>query len=253
MNADILPLLLALVLIHLIGDFLLQPVAWVEERYRLRQRSPRLALHALIHGLLAGGVLTIAATQEAGRGPGAVLLGALAVAMSHWLIDLAKAALPTGRLRWFLLDQALHLLVMTLLWLAWIGSIQPMADLLRWLVTPEVLGVATAYLLVSRPLSIAIALVMQRWSHQLEETGTLVQAGARIGMLERFLVLTLVLLDQLIVVGFLLAAKSVLRFGDLREAQDRKLTEYVLLGTLLSVSTTLALGLIIRLVLASPP
>lgn len=35
-------------------------------------------------------------------------------------------------------------------------------------------------------------------------------------------------------VGFLLAAKSVFRFGDLRDDQDRKRTEYVLIGTLLS-------------------
>ncbi|MDZ7853283.1 MAG: hypothetical protein U5L98_11735 [Halomonas sp.] len=68
-------------------------------------------------------------------------------------------------------------------------------------------------------------------------------------MLERLLVLTLVLLDQLTAVGFLLAAKSVLRFGDLRDSRDRKLTEYVLLGTLLSVSTTLVLGMLVRLML----
>lgn len=253
MSADALSLLMALLLAHLVGDFLLQPRAWVEERYRLRQRSPRLALHALLHGLLAGGVLAIAATRETGHGPEAVLLAALAVAVSHWLIDLAKAAPPAGKLRWFLIDQALHLLVLALIWLAWIGSAQPVAALLHWLATPQVLGVATAYLLVSRPLAIAIALVMQRWSQQLENTGTLAQAGARIGMLERFLVLTLVLLDQLTAVGFLLAAKSVLRFGDLREAQDRKLTEYVLLGTLLSVSTTLALGLLLRLMLFGQP
>ena len=35
-------------------------------------------------------------------------------------------------------------------------------------------------------------------------------------------------------VGFLLAAKSIFRFGDLKEAHDIKLTEYVLIGTLLS-------------------
>lgn len=66
-------------------------------------------------------------------------------------------------------------------------------------------------------------------------------------MAERVLVLTLVLLDQLTAIGFLLAAKSVLRFGELRGAQDRKLTEYVLMGTLLSVSTAMVLGLLIRL------
>lgn len=239
-------LLLALWLAHLTGDFLLQPRAWVEERYRLGHRSPHLWQHALVHAALTLAVLVIAAAHDAQRGALAVLFGVLVVAISHWWIDLAKSWLSPHRLRWFLLDQALHGLVLVGVWLAWVGSWQPLGAAVAWLATPRVLGLACTYLLVSRPLSIAIALVMRRWSDQLEATGTLAAAGARIGMLERFLVLTLVLLDQLTAVGFLLAAKSVLRFGDLREAQDRKLTEYVLLGTLLSVASTLALGLILR-------
>ena len=79
----------------------------------------------------------------------------------------------------------------------------------------------------------------------------LADAGARIGMLERFLVLTFVLADQLVPIGFLLAAKSVLRFGELREDRDRKLTEYVLLGTMLSFALTLCLGILIRRALAA--
>ncbi|SFU94531.1 DUF3307 domain-containing protein [Halomonas korlensis] len=246
MNAADLSLLFGLVLAHLVGDFVLQPGGWVEERYRLKQRSRKLAQHALVHGLLAAGVLMIAVLNAPTRGPFAILLASLALAASHWLIDVAKAHVNPQQLRWFLLDQALHLLVIVTLWLSWIASGQPLVVATVWLMTPQILGLATAYLLVTRPMSIAIALVMRRWNHQLEDTGTLADAGARIGMLERFLVLTLVLLDQLIAVGFLLAAKSVLRFGDLREAQDRKLTEYVLLGTLLSVSATLILGMCVR-------
>lgn len=247
MTATDLSLLFGLILAHLVGDFVLQPGNWVEERYRLKQRSRKLAQHALLHGLLAAGVLVIATLDvSTTRGPLAILLASLVLTAGHWLIDVAKAHIDPQRLRWFLLDQVVHLLVIVALWLSWIGSWQPLAIATSWLMTPQMLGLATAYLLVTRPLSIAIALVMRRWNHQLEETGTLADAGARIGMLERFLVLTLVLLDQLIAVGFLLAAKSVLRFGDLREAQDRKLTEYVLLGTLLSVSATLILGMCVR-------
>jgi hypothetical protein len=44
-------------------------------------------------------------------------------------------------------------------------------------------------------------------------------------------------------VGFLLAAKSVLRHGD---SPDRKLTECVLLGTQLSVTAPMVLGLTVR-------
>jgi len=44
-------------------------------------------------------------------------------------------------------------------------------------------------------------------------------------------------------IGFLIAAKSIFRFGDLTKHQDRKLTEYVLLGTFTSVAMTFAIGL----------
>ncbi|GGX80871.1 hypothetical protein GCM10007160_05100 [Litchfieldella qijiaojingensis] len=249
MNVE-LSLLPGLILAHLVGDFLLQPGRWVEARYRFKERSRQLYLHASIHGLLTLSVLMIAslATPSRGNLPLAVA-GAVLVATSHALIDLGKAYLSPQRLRWFLLDQSLHLLILVGLWLAWLGSWQPLAGIWTWLVTPPVLVMAVAYLLVTRPLSIAIALAMRRWSDDIANPGTLTAAGARIGMLERFLVLTLVLLDQMTAIGFLLAAKSVLRFGELRGAQDRKLTEYVLLGTLLSVSSAMVLGLLVRTLL----
>jgi hypothetical protein len=48
-------------------------------------------------------------------------------------------------------------------------------------------------------------------------------------------------------IGFLLAAKSIFRFGDLKEAKDRKLTEYVLIGTLLSFGIALLIGLLVKI------
>jgi hypothetical protein len=61
-----------------------------------------------------------------------------------------------------------------------------------------------------------------------------VNAGLYIGMLERLFVFTFIILNHWEGIGFLLAAKSVFRFGDLSNANDRKLTEYVLIGTLIS-------------------
>ncbi|ATJ82301.1 DUF3307 domain-containing protein [Halomonas beimenensis] len=241
MSATPLAALLALLLAHLVGDFLLQPRRWVEARQRHKGRATALYLHAGLHGLLTLGVLGLA-----GAGPIPAFLAGLAVAGSHGLIDLGKAWLDPHRLRWFLLDQALHLAVLLAVWLAWQGSAAPLAETLAWLASPGVLTLALAYLLVTRPMALAIALAMRPWSDEVADPGTLAAAGARIGILERLLVLTLVLVDEFTAVGFLLTAKSVLRFGDLRERRDRKLTEYVLLGTLLSVSATLALGLLVR-------
>jgi hypothetical protein len=49
-----------------------------------------------------------------------------------------------------------------------------------------------------------------------------------------------------------LAAKSIFRFGDLKESKDRKLTEYVLIGTLLSFGIAIAVGMITLKLIEAP-
>jgi hypothetical protein len=82
-------------------------------------------------------------------------------------------------------------------------------------------------------------------SDSLEES--LSNAGKYIGMLERLLVFIFIVTGHWEGIGFLLAAKSVFRFGDLKKSKDRKLTEYILIGTLLSFSIALAVGLLAQL------
>jgi len=65
--------------------------------------------------------------------------------------------------------------------------------------------------------------------------------GRVIGLLERTIVYTLVLYSQFTAIGFILAAKSFARFKDL---DDRLFAEYVLIGTLLSASSAVLLGLL---------
>ena len=65
-------------------------------------------------------------------------------------------------------------------------------------------------------------------------------------MLERLLVFGFIVLQQWPAIGWLIAAKSILRFSDLSRAKDRKLTEYVLIGTLLSFSLAIFIGLLYR-------
>ena len=58
--------------------------------------------------------------------------------------------------------------------------------------------------------------------------------------------LTLILVDQFAAIGFLLAAESILRFGDTNEKNHRKINEYILVGTMTSFSITIAFGLLLR-------
>lgn len=64
-------------------------------------------------------------------------------------------------------------------------------------------------------------------------------AGEWIGYIERSPILTFAITGNIEAVGFLLAAKSVFRFGDLNKAKEIKITEYVLLGTLTSFTNAL--------------
>ena len=66
-------------------------------------------------------------------------------------------------------------------------------------------------------------------------------AGRMIGSLERILTLILVHLGQYEAIGFIIAAKSILRFKDTATAK----TEYVLIGTLLSFGVAIVVGVAI--------
>lgn len=68
-------------------------------------------------------------------------------------------------------------------------------------------------------------------------------SGKLIGYLERCLILIFVVLSQYEAIGFLIAAKSILRFGEASSGTEK--SEYVLAGTLLSLAFALLLGILV--------
>ena len=101
----------------------------------------------------------------------------------------------------------------------------------------------TAAIFLLNPASYIVKTIVSKWAPENNsqlQTDTksikesLDNAGQLIGIMERILVLIFVFIGNWEGVGFLLAAKSVFRFGDLKEAKNMKITEYVLIGTLLS-------------------
>ncbi len=105
----------------------------------------------------------------------------------------------------------------------------------------------TALILLTKPTSIIIKNIISIWTPEnklSKNDDSLQNAGNYIGILERLFVFYFVISGHLEAVGFLLAAKSIFRFGDLKEAKDRKLTEYVLIGTLLSFGIAFLVGLL---------
>lgn len=104
----------------------------------------------------------------------------------------------------------------------------------------------TAVYVLTMPTSVAIKFFISKWSPQTEteDEDSLQEAGKYIGMLERLFVFAFVVAEHWEAIGFLLAAKSIFRFGDLKESKDRKLTEYVLIGTLVSFGTAMLVGVV---------
>lgn len=47
-------------------------------------------------------------------------------------------------------------------------------------------------------------------------------------------------------IGLILAAKGLIRYGEIRDAKDQKVAEYVLIGTMLSLLWALLAGLAVQ-------
>jgi nitrate reductase NapE component len=254
MDLTYIPLLTWMLVMHLIADFPLQPLSWVKDKARHHAKSRFLLLHALLHGVLAVGVVAIFGLIHNTASLQQVLLTLLAIGVSHYLIDLCKVTLMTrlSQATSFLLDQGLHFLVIIGLWLVLIPTPYSVLTSLGLHITSLQLSlVIIAYLLIYLPMGILIGQILSRWLPQMPTTAkadndSLLRAGKQIGYLERTLILTFVLLGQIPAIGFLLAAKSIFRFGDLRQSDDKMRTEYVLLGTLFSFTLTIMLGLLIK-------
>ncbi len=107
------------------------------------------------------------------------------------------------------------------------------------------------YILTSLPSGVLAGYLTKTWQEELEtdEKESLKNAGKWIGIIERILILTFILINEWAPIGFLLAAKSVFRFGDLKEGKDHKKTEYILIGTLLSFTFAIFLGLFIHFII----
>ncbi len=223
-----------LLLAHLIGDFMLQPTSWVKDKEEKKLKSFPLYLHGLIHGILI--MVFMWDWQFVGW--------ALLLSVIHIVIDAVKLLTQneTNKRRVFLLDQLAHLISIALV--GWIYLGYPTITLSFF--SDQHLVLFTAFIFLTVPASTLITILISRWSPHTEEDqqDSLKDAGKYIGILERIFVFLFVITSNWEAIGFLLAAKSIFRFGDLKEPKERKLTEYILIGTLLSFGLAIVTAMI---------
>ena len=226
---------------HLLGDFLLQTQAMVRHKQRLKARSWMLYLHSLIHGIL---VYLFVPSWDLWIIP-------VLVVFTHFIVDLWKLN-QKENVVYFIIDQFLHILILVGLWVAFVAPVQWLPK--QWHAfqhNPTIWAVATGYLVVTFPLSLFLARATQRWRREAEEGGmrsaiSLNEAGKWIGIFERILVYTFVITGHFEGIGFLIAAKSILRFNDIKGNDARKDAEYILIGTLISFASSIMVGLAVK-------
>ena len=186
-------------------------------------------------------------------------IGLAALTVFHTLID---ALIATGQKRYkdstfqfAIAEPMIHLIAIFTFWIA-LRTITPSLGVafhprLDLALINRALLYATGYIFVLeggteivrgilRPLQTATRgeVAAAPKSISAEEPG----AGKIIGNLERFLILTLVILEEYTAIAFVLTAKSVARF---RELEERGFAEYYLIGTLTSTLVAIIVGLLL--------
>ena len=224
-------LFLCLLLAHLVADFVLQTSASCKSKVEKHWRS----VHHYIH---AGIVFALSwlVSFDLRFWWCALIIGGL-----HLCIDVWKSY-RADDVVWFSLDQILHLFVLagvTWLWNSMCEWRIPFGIDAWWVV------VTIAVLICWKPSNIFIKLILKHYSVNMpQEKDSGFNAGALIGTIERWLILVFVCLQRYDALGLLIAAKSIIRFGD---SQTNK-SEYVLAGTLLSIFIAVMAGLGVMMV-----
>lgn len=232
---------------HLFGDFFLQCKGFCEKKRDENCRGWRVYVHSLVIGLLSWAVVWDAEAWWL-----ALLLGC-----SHLVVDVAKCAVEKKMLAWkagrfllisFCVDQLIHLALIVVFASVWLkcngwSEFAWVTGNAKWLLT------AVALLSASKPANILVNLILRlcKVTDSAKdvsdgEHGSF-HSGALIGTLERALTIVFVVLGQYEAIGFLLAAKSILRFSETSKGDEK--SEYVLTGTFLSLTIAVALGLLV--------
>ena len=230
-------LLILQLLAHLVSDFYLQTEKSCKNKADNAFKSRHLYIHALI-------IFACAWLLSLNVG---YWWAALLIAVLHLIIDGLKSVCKNLKGAFFI-DQLLHVAVIVVAVMLYnkVGTIA----LPTWLPETKVLLWIVAFMFCLRPANFFIQNIFKDAKISIPDSGkeqSLPNAGRVIGNVERMLTLVFVMLGQYEAIGFLLAAKSLLRF---RETDTVK-SEYVLVGTLLSFGIAILMGVAVKLLIES--
>lgn len=235
--------LIILVFAHLIGDFILQTDKLCKMKYdsKLSTKVSALAIHSGIQAVLS--YILLAKWN--------LWLVPITIFVCHFMIDFAKVQLKGKKLPALILDQIIHYIFIFAIWRYMIAD-NPNVGITSYL-SNAIWIVLCAYIAILTPSSVLIKSFMdyEGWIPKEPALQGMPNAGKWIGFLERILIMTFIFTGNVEGIGFLLAAKSIFRFGELNKARDIKITEYVLIGTFVSFTIAILIGFAAKWLIAS--
>lgn len=236
MNTNDLLLLFRLLAAHMTGEWIFQAEVWQKikssGKFFSRQQLLQAGVMAILGYLLAAQWLAFWLPPA---------LFCIRLAVGYYTYKGKKPVL------FMILKQILYLVLLVGLWLLLTKTgikmvfsyLHPVISHTRtWLLL-------LSYMAVMGPIGILIGKITEPWRKELDLTRIkgLEKAGLWMGRLERMLILTFVLVDQYQAIGLLIAAKSILRFSEIKSSKDRKEAEYILIGTMLSFAFGISMGI----------
>ena len=225
--------LIKLILSHLLTDFLLQPIKWIQKRKEKHFASFHLYMHGVATAILAW---IFTGWQYWGV--------ALIIMISHILIDGWKSY-QKENLFYFITDQLLHFIIILSCWFyIFFNQADVTLKLHEINTNPAFWKIATGIIFLTTPAGILIGKMTKHWRENIADAESLDNAGKWIGIAERLIIVIFVLNNQYSAIGLLIAAKGIIRFNE-KDRPEIK-TEYLVIGTLLSIVLAVITGLIIK-------
>jgi len=225
----------ALLSAHLLADFVLQTDYMIAHKRNARI----LALHGVIIGIatiVALGGCTLLA-----------IMMTIVIIVSHIAMDHIKVRYLGDTLGSFALDQGVHLAVIAAItawhpdlsnigwWTGLAGQQQAQLYAGMTFASGTITGVLLGGVLIKKLVApIAPTQAPSGGFSNTQPLTGMVQGGKYIGWLERAITMMLILTGKVEGVGFLIAAKSILRLRDISTNEDRHVAEYIIIGTFLS-------------------
>jgi hypothetical protein len=226
---------------HLISDFLLQSSSMASSKHKPVQFIKHLLITSSILYLITG----------------AFSFWILPVVFfaAHGIIDFIKIKLAekiNKPLILFIADQAFHLITILLaaLYIDYNYN-SALSEISYWIYLFGTnyfyfLIFLSAIILVTRFGALLVDLSVSPLLVQIGNDDSkrgFINGGRIIGSLERTLILLFIISGNFSAVGFLIAAKSIFRFGELSNPDNRKESEYIIIGTMISFLLAICVGL----------